>query len=72
AWRELADPQLVDDDEERLPLFPLGFTLDQRDRRLFAGLIPASSREAYGNTGPAAPAPDPADPTPPDPRAVVL
>ena len=35
-------------DEEQLPLSPTNFTdTDERQRRLFAGLIPVSKREAY-------------------------
>jgi len=37
-------------DEERLPMFTIGFSdLDNRNRRLLAGLIPVAKREAYIN-----------------------
>jgi hypothetical protein len=35
------------DYEELLPMFPVHFTLDDRRRRLFVGLIPTSSRDSF-------------------------
>jgi len=49
GWQKVGDKveQLVKD-EEQLPLSPTSFTdTDERQRRLFAGLIPVSKREAY-------------------------
>lgn len=43
-----AHRRVVLQEEERLPLFPMGFSEDdQRPRRLLAGLIPVGRREAY-------------------------
>ena len=59
GWQKIegGGEQLVKD-EEQLPLSPTTFAdTDQRQRRLFAGLIPVSKREAYmGATVSAAPA----------------
>jgi len=49
GWQKLdgSGEQLVKD-EEQLPLSPINFTdTDERKRRIFAGLIPVSKREAY-------------------------
>lgn len=56
GWQKIegAGEQLVKD-EEQLPLSPTNFTdTDQRQRRLFGGLIPVSKREAYMSAGLAA------------------
>src|SRR5262249_2525852 len=50
--------------EEILPLFGLSYADAGRNRRMFVGLIPTSSRETYRNAGAAA---APADPTKADP-----
>lgn len=53
GWQKIegSGEQLVKD-EEQLPLFPTNFTdTDERQRRLFAGLIPVSKREAYMGAG---------------------
>jgi hypothetical protein len=70
AWKTPADPALVVEGEEILPLFPITFTHADRVRRLFVGLVPTSSSAGFRNTGPlsisatsadrgGAPAPDP-------------
>jgi hypothetical protein len=41
-------------DEELLPLFPLRYTVNDRLRRLFVGLVPTSSGESYKAAGAAA------------------
>ena len=49
GWQKIegAGEQLIKD-EEQLPLSPNNFTdTDERQRRLFAGLIPVAKREAY-------------------------
>ena len=43
----IADRRQVADREEPLPLFPVGFNMEQRPRRLHAGVIPVASREVY-------------------------
>jgi len=53
GWQKIEGigEQLVKD-EEQLPLSPTNFTdTDQRQRRLFGGLIPVSKREAYMGAG---------------------
>jgi hypothetical protein len=48
AWRRLDDASALAADEEELPLFPLGYRLeDDRPRRLLAGLVPVGRREQY-------------------------
>jgi len=48
AWTKLKYADMPPDEEERLPLFPLSYqAADGRKRRLFAGLVPVSRREAY-------------------------
>lgn len=47
CWQRLADPNLLGDDEELLPLFPAMWTDAGRTRRAFAGLVPVSARERY-------------------------
>ncbi|HEV2123604.1 MAG TPA: hypothetical protein VGW38_12620, partial [Chloroflexota bacterium] len=52
GWIQLARPDTtVLPDEERHPLFPIGFTLDGVPRRLFAGLVPVASRDTYRAEG---------------------
>jgi hypothetical protein len=46
-WRLLDDPAQTDPDEELFPLFPFAFQEEGKLRRLQAGLIPVSSREAF-------------------------
>lgn len=46
-WLPLGDRASVDQGEERLPLFPLGFRVGGRKRRAWAGLVPVGSREVY-------------------------
>lgn len=68
GWQPLApgqEQQLLAG-EQQFPMFPVTCRrLDGQQRRLFAGLVPVSGREAYMTTGrrPAAGAADPADPT---------
>jgi hypothetical protein len=69
-WRP-ASAISATDDEERLPLFTTTATIDGRPRRVLAGLVPASGREARehappvdpedldGSTDPLAPLADP-------------
>ena len=48
AWQPAANPDLLLDGEETLPLAPLTYTeLDSRGRRLFTGLVPVGRREHY-------------------------
>lgn len=49
VWQKVGtDPLKIVDDEERLPLFAVHFTEnDRRRRRLLAGVIPVGKREAY-------------------------
>ena len=48
AGADEADRSIVLPEEERLPLFPLSFTEDnKRTRRLLGGLVPVGKREAY-------------------------
>jgi hypothetical protein len=72
AWRPIADAAraMVADGEELLPLFATAFTVDGIARRQHVGLIPTSSRESYGNAGPAS-LPVAAGEGP-DPRLLVL
>ena len=56
-WQKIegGGEQLIKD-EEQIPIPPMSFTdTDGRQRRLFAGLIPVSKREAYMGAAPAAP-----------------
>jgi hypothetical protein len=69
GWKELADPEKLDPSEEVFPMFPVGFRLDGKNRRLFAGLVPTASRDVF-EAAPVA-TPDAAydeaeDPLPPD------
>jgi hypothetical protein len=70
AWSPVDDQQAVATGEELLPLFPISFADGKLTRRLFVGLIPTSSRDAYRNTGPAAATPPPK--TGQDARLLVL
>jgi hypothetical protein len=48
SWRKADSPNGVIDGEEILPLFGTNYSQDDgRQRRLFAGLVPAGKREAY-------------------------
>jgi hypothetical protein len=69
-WLELADPALLADGEQLLPLFPLSYPEGDRRRKLFVGLVPTSNGETFKNAGVAALTPDPAQRTKPrnDPR----
>lgn len=71
AWAAVdqSTPAKLADTEDVLPLFPLGYQAAGRNRRIFVGLIPTSSRESYRNAGPAAP---PVPTGGPDPRAMTL
>ena len=60
-WLPATSPDSFVDGEEVLPMFGLNYTQDdQRQRRLFAGLIPVAKRDAYlaGLRGPPNPAAD--------------
>jgi hypothetical protein len=59
SWQTLtpAQAQTLAAGEQRLPMFPMNYTESGRKRRLFAGLVPTSSRETYQ----AAPALSPID-----------
>jgi hypothetical protein len=72
AWRAIADAAraTVAPTEELLPLFPTIFIADGRVRRQHVGLIPTSSRESYGNAGPASMPVAPDEGL--DPRLIVL
>jgi hypothetical protein len=56
GWQKISgSPKSLVQDEEQVPLFQLNFTdEDERQRRLFAGLIPVGKREAYMGAAPAA------------------
>ena len=41
----------LDADEELLPLFPLRYTVDDRLRRLYVGLVPTASNDAFKAAG---------------------
>ncbi len=56
--------------EDRLPLFPVNYPSGDRRRRLLAGLVPVSAREAY-EAGNRLPLPPPSDPDDPDLLAVL-
>lgn len=48
SWQPLAgDGSSMMDGEEILPMFPLNFVLNGRNRRLLIGLIPTSSRDTF-------------------------
>jgi len=53
AWRLLdaEETGALADDEEVLPLFPLRYTSDERLRRLYVGLVPTASGEAFKAAG---------------------
>jgi hypothetical protein len=44
-------PERVEDREELFPLFPVSLLLDGRRRRIWAGLVPTSSRETFEDPG---------------------
>lgn len=46
GWQQVSLNSVLDK-EERLPLFSLNFTENDKQRRLLAGLIPAANRERY-------------------------
>ena len=50
GWAPLMDGSLLEG-EERLPLFPMQFNQADRQRRIWAGLVPVSSRETYQAAG---------------------
>ena len=59
-WRLLdeADTGALADDEEVLPLFPLRYTSDERLRRLYVGLVPTASGDAFKAAGTLSPVVD--------------
>ena len=69
-WKPLtAARKRLDPEEERLGLFPVGYALKGRRRRLLLGALPVAKREAYvaaplGEGGAPPPAADPAGPSP--------
>ncbi|HYG58648.1 MAG TPA: hypothetical protein VD902_11380, partial [Symbiobacteriaceae bacterium] len=70
GWFPLADPLALPDDEERLPMFSLGFADGDLKRRLHAGFIPVASRETYQAAGALSPFPTIAElKAPPSPGA---
>lgn len=75
SWRQLAATQVVDPDEELLPMFPLRYTSGDRLRRLFVGLVPTASADTFKATGPLsplAPVGSGAGAPPADPRPAAL
>jgi hypothetical protein len=62
----------VDADEELLPLFPLRFTKDGRLRRMFVGLVPTASGEAFKSAAALAKAGSGKGAPPSDPRPDAL
>jgi hypothetical protein len=55
GWQTLTDAARLAAGEEFLPMFPVRFTENNRQRRLLLGLIPTSSRDTF-QTAPALPA----------------
>lgn len=57
SWKQLTKKQaeLIDPDEELLPLFPLRYTVDERLRRLYVGLVPTASGDVFKAAGPLSP-----------------
>lgn len=53
TWRAVPPgrERLVEDGEELFPMFPMSFLLGGRRRRLWAGLVPTSSRETFADAG---------------------
>ena len=77
GWTEIAAKDVATPaaDEQLLPLFPMAFTTSDRKRKLYVGLIPTSSAEAFKAAGKFSPLP--ASPTAPgdpgkDPRTEEL
>jgi hypothetical protein len=63
SWKKLTKQQAayVDADEELLPLFPLRYTVDERLRRLYVGLVPTASGDVFKAAGPLSPLAGPDD-----------
>jgi hypothetical protein len=72
SWRLVADRARVDDSEELLPMFPLRYTLDDRLRRLFVGLVPTASGDSYKAAGALAKPGSGTGAPPADPRPAAL
>jgi hypothetical protein len=64
SWKHLdtSEAAEVDAEEELLPLFPLRYTVNDRLHRLYVGLIPTASGDAFKAAGPLSPLAKP-DPT---------
>ena len=76
-WKPLHHRQAdaVDPDEQQLPLFPVRYSDGERPRRLFVGLVPTNSGDAFkaaGTQSPLAPAGSGTGGVPPDPRPAAL
>jgi hypothetical protein len=63
SWKQLSRQQAehIDPDEELLPLFPLRYTVDERLRRLYVGLVPTASGDVFKAAGPLSPLAGPDD-----------
>jgi hypothetical protein len=76
-WHKLAaaDVALIAAHEQLMPLFPLRYESDERQRRLFVGLVPTSSADTFKAAGELSPLVEPGsgDGAPPlDPRPAAL
>jgi hypothetical protein len=77
SWKLLDDgvAEQLDPDEQQLPLFPVRYSDGERPRRLFVGLVPTNSGEAFkaaGTLSPLAPAGSGSGGVPDDPRPAAL
>lgn len=61
SWKPLDDAGTLDPDEELLPLFPLRYMRGGRLCRLFVGLVPTASGDAFKAAGAASPLAQPGD-----------
>lgn len=59
GWKEIAtgDRDTLVAEEQQLPMFPMAFTTDERKRKLYVGLVPTSSAEAFKAAGKFSPLP---------------
>ncbi len=51
-WQLAASPEKMAKGEELLPLFPMNFKFEGRNRRLHVGVIPVAGREVYETSAP--------------------
>jgi hypothetical protein len=59
GWKEIAtgDRDTLVAEEQQLPMFPMAFKTDERKRKLYVGLVPTSSAEAFKAAGKFSPLP---------------